>query len=45
VLILARLLRRFDFLPESPRTVRPVARLTIRPAEQIQCRVSAVAQR
>ena len=44
VLILARLLRRFDFLPESPGTVRPVARLTIRPATQIQCRVSSVAR-
>jgi len=42
-LILARLVRRYDFLPEAPEGVRPVARLTTRPKEQILCRV--VAQR
>ena len=38
-LILARLARRFDFSAEQPGRVRPVARLTTRPAEQIMCRV------
>lgn len=38
-LVLARLLRRFDFEVLEPERVRPVARLTTRPAEQIQCRV------
>ena len=38
-LILARLVRRFDFSIESADRVRPVARLTTRPAEQIFCRV------
>ena len=39
-LILARLARRFDFAAEQPGRVRPVARLTTRPAEQIMCRVT-----
>ena len=39
-LILARLFRRFDFKVENPEKVRPVARLTTRPAEQIICRVT-----
>jgi cytochrome P450 len=39
-LILARLTRRFDFAALAPDKVRPVARLTTRPAEQIMCRVS-----
>jgi cytochrome P450 len=39
-LILARLVRRFDFSVENPDEVRPVARLTTRPAEQITCRVT-----
>ncbi|MFK7958678.1 MAG: cytochrome P450 [Lysobacterales bacterium] len=38
-LILASLLRRYNFVPQSPDTVRPVARLTTRPAEQILCKV------
>ncbi len=38
-LILARLVRRYDFSVERPEAVRPVARLTTRPAEQIMCRV------
>jgi cytochrome P450 len=38
-LILARLLRRYDFEVIEPERVRPVARLTTRPAEQIMCRV------
>lgn len=39
VLILARLLRRFDFEVRDAARVRPAARLTTRPAEQISCRV------
>ncbi|MEM0985798.1 MAG: cytochrome P450 [Pseudomonadota bacterium] len=38
-LILARLARRFDFAVEDPAAVRPVARLTTRPKEQITVRV------
>lgn len=38
-LILARLGRRFDFKLEAPEAVRPVARLTTRPKDQIICRV------
>ena len=38
-LILASLVRRFDFAALAPEKVRPVARLTTRPAEQILCRV------
>ena len=38
-LILARLVRRFDFSIDDADKVRPVARLTTRPAEQIMCRV------
>lgn len=38
-LILARLVRRYDFTVDAPQKVRPVARLTTRPAEQILCRV------
>jgi cytochrome P450 len=38
-LILARLVRRFDFEVLDADRVRPVARLTTRPAEEIQCRV------
>ena len=37
-LILARLARRFDMRIESPGAVRPVARLTTRPAQQIRSR-------
>jgi cytochrome P450 len=38
-LILAELLRSFDFHPLTPGRVRPVSRLTTRPAEEILCRV------
>ncbi|MEM8817736.1 MAG: cytochrome P450, partial [Pseudomonadota bacterium] len=38
-LILARLLRRYDFEISDPQAVRPVARLTTRPAEDIRVRV------
>ncbi len=38
-LILASLVRRYDFEPENPAEVRPVARLTTRPAKEIACRV------
>lgn len=38
-LILARLTREFDFVPENAAGVRPVARLTTRPAEQIHVRI------
>ena len=38
-LILARLARRYDFSVEAPERVRPVARLTTRPAEDIVVRV------
>lgn len=41
VLIVARLLRRFDFTALDAQRVRPAARLTTRPREQIMCRVSA----
>jgi cytochrome P450 len=37
-LIIAQLVRRFDFTVEDADRVRPVARLTTRPAEQIMCR-------
>jgi cytochrome P450 len=39
-LILARLVRRFDFHIRAPEKVRPVARLTTRPEKQILCRVT-----
>jgi cytochrome P450 len=39
-LILARLLRRFDFAVEDPAAVRPIARLTTRPVDPIMVRVS-----
>ncbi|MEM9401455.1 MAG: cytochrome P450 [Pseudomonadota bacterium] len=41
-LILASLLRRYDVDVESPGLVRPVSRLTTRPAEQIICRLRRV---
>jgi cytochrome P450 len=41
LLIVAELLRRFDFTAVDPKRVRPAARLTTRPREQIFCRVSA----
>ncbi|EED31438.1 putative cytochrome P450 4V3 [gamma proteobacterium NOR5-3] len=40
LLIIAELLRRFDFEAINPSRVRPAARLTTRPREQIFCRVS-----
>lgn len=39
-LILASLCRAFDFTPVAPERVRPVARLTTRPAQEIHCSVS-----
>ena len=45
VLILARLVRNFDFVVQAPGEVRPVARLTTRPARQILCRVQRVTTR
>ena len=44
-LILARLIRRFDFTAIHPEKVRPVARLTTRPKTQIMCRVTERAGR
>lgn len=44
-LILARLLRRFDFAIEAPGSVSPIARLTTRPREQIMCRALPAAPR
>ncbi|MEM7763012.1 MAG: cytochrome P450 [Pseudomonadota bacterium] len=38
-LIIAELVRRFDFDIEDAEQVRPVARLTTRPAQEIRCRV------
>jgi cytochrome P450 len=38
-LILARLARRYDFEALAAERIRPVARLTTRPAEPVQCRV------
>ncbi len=40
VLILARFVRRFDFTALEPERVRPVARLTTRPAHEILCRAA-----
>jgi cytochrome P450 len=39
-LIMARLVRRYDFEVFDAEAVQPAARLTTRPAQQIQCRVS-----
>ncbi|WP_439595556.1 cytochrome P450 [Falsiroseomonas sp.] len=41
VLLIARLFRRFDFSLAEAQQVRPAARLTTRPARQIQMRVTA----
>ena len=38
-LIIARLVRRYDFFVDAPERVRPAARLTTRPADGIVCRV------
>jgi len=43
VLLIARLFRRFDFHIIKPKAVRPAARLTTRPAEQIMVQVSRAA--
>lgn len=43
VLLIARLFRRFDFEVIKPQAVRPAARLTTRPAQQIMVRVSRAA--
>jgi cytochrome P450 len=39
-LILASLVRRYDFTVDRPQDVRPVSRLTTRPAREIMCRVA-----
>ena len=41
-LILGRLMRRYRFTVERPERVRPVARLTTRPAEEVMVRISRV---
>lgn len=41
-LVLARLVRRFTWETLDPDAVRPVARLTTRPAQEIRCRVRIV---
>ncbi len=41
VLIIASLVRAFDFETLDPKAVQPAARLTTRPTQQIFCRVSA----
>ena len=41
-LILARLLRRFTFEVQDPDNVRPIARLTTRPAHEVLVRVKAI---
>jgi cytochrome P450 len=41
-LILARLVARYDIVAEKPAEVRPVARLTTRPAREIMCRFARV---
>ncbi len=41
-LILASLVRRYDFEVSAPERVRPVSRLTTRPAEQIACRLRRI---
>jgi cytochrome P450 len=43
VLLVARLFRRFDFHVAAPDRVRPAARLTTRPVEQIMVRVTPAA--
>ncbi len=43
-LILARLVSRFDIRPRDPAAVRPVARLTTRPATEIACRIVHVGE-
>lgn len=43
-LILARLMKNYTFEVQNPQNVRPIARLTTRPAEEILVRVVAVSQ-
>nr|MCU0887043.1 cytochrome P450 [Rubritepida sp.] len=40
ILLIARLFRRFDFHVRDPQKVRPAARLTTRPTEQVMCTVT-----
>lgn len=40
ILLIARLFRRFDFHVRAPEKVRPAARLTTRPTEQVMCTVT-----
>ena len=40
ILLIARLFRRFDFHVQAPEKVRPAARLTTRPTEQVMCTVT-----
>ena len=42
VLLIAQMFRAFDFRVEQPGRVRPAARLTTRPAQQVMCRVTRV---
>lgn len=39
-LIMAEVLRRYDFVPVNPKSVFPITRVTIRPGDGIACRVS-----
>ena len=43
VLLIAQLFRAFDFQVDQPGRVRPAARLTTRPAQQVMCRVTRAA--
>jgi cytochrome P450 len=43
VLLIAQMFRAFDFHVDQPDRVRPAARLTTRPAEQVMCRVTRAA--
>jgi cytochrome P450 len=38
-LLIARLFRRYDWTLDAPERIRPAARLTTRPVEQVMCRV------
>lgn len=41
-LLIARLFRRYDWRLAAPERIRPAARLTTRPVEQVMCRVTRV---
>lgn len=43
VLLIARLFRAYDFHVDQPGRVRPAARLTTRPVQQVMCRVTRAA--